>query len=59
MQSTKTTEKGVEVIRTTAAMLKELIAKMAESSSKIKILQDSTTVEEKYIKNIIDQMEKM
>jgi methyl-accepting chemotaxis protein len=58
MQSTKTTEKGVEVIRTTAAMLKELIAKMAESSSKIKILQDSTTVEEKYIKNIIDQMEK-
>ncbi|HOM89035.1 MAG TPA: hypothetical protein PLU42_13550, partial [Spirochaetota bacterium] len=58
MQSTKTTEKGVEVIRTTAAMLKELIAKMAESSSKIKILQDSTTVEEKYIKNIIAQMEK-
>lgn len=58
IQSTKTTETGVEVIRTTAEMLKDLIARMAESSSKIKILQDSVTVEEKYIKNIIAQMEK-
>ncbi|MEW6525529.1 MAG: methyl-accepting chemotaxis protein [Spirochaetota bacterium] len=58
IQSTKTTETGVEVIRTTAEMLKDLIARMAESSSKIKILQDSVTVEERYIKNIIDQMEK-
>jgi len=58
VQSTKTTETGVDVIRSTAEMLKNLIGKMAESSSKIKILQDSITVEEKYIKNIIAQMEK-
>ncbi len=58
LQSTKTTETGVEVIRTTAEMLKDLITRMAKSSSKIKILQDSVTVEEKYIKNIIEQMEK-
>ncbi|MGQ9843898.1 MAG: methyl-accepting chemotaxis protein [Spirochaetota bacterium] len=58
IQSTRTTETGVDVIRSTANVLKSLIGRMAESSSKIKVLQDSITVEEKYIKNIIAQMEK-
>jgi methyl-accepting chemotaxis protein len=52
----KITTDGVEVIRTSAEMIKGLIADMSESSNNIKILQDSILVEEKYIKVIIDQM---
>ncbi len=54
--SAKITTDGVEVIRGSAGMIKELIANMSESSNKIKNLQDSILVEEKYIKVIIDQM---
>ena len=55
-KSTHTTEEGVGVIRTTADMLKGLIDRMGQSSEKIKLLQDSIMLEEKYIKTIIDQM---
>ena len=55
-KSTKTTEEGVGVIKSTAEMLKGLIDRMGQSSEKIKLLQDSILLEEKYIKSIIDQM---
>jgi len=55
-RSTHTTEEGVSVIRSTAEMLKGLIDRMGQSSEKIRLLQDSILLEEKYIKSIIDQM---
>ncbi len=56
--STNTTAEGVKVITTTADTIKKLIGKMGESSGKIKVLQESILVEERYIKVIIDQMTK-
>ena len=56
--SSKTTTDGVAVITTTAETIKKLIAKMGESSGKIKLLQESILVEERYIRVIIDQMTK-
>jgi methyl-accepting chemotaxis protein len=54
--SSQTTTAGVDVIRSTAEMVKDLIGKMSGSSDKIKILQESIFVEEKYINVIIEQM---
>jgi len=56
--SSKTTADGVSVITSTADTIKKLIAKMGESSGKIKLLQESILVEERYIKVIIEQMSK-
>jgi len=56
--STNTTAEGVKVITTTADTIKKLIGKMGESSGKIKVLQESILVEERYINVIIDQMTK-
>ncbi len=54
--SNATTSEGVAVIKDTADLIKELIGNMNESSDKIKILQESIMVEEKYINVIIEQM---
>jgi len=54
--SSETTSTGVEVIRSTADMVRGLIGRMSVSSDKIKILKESIFVEEKYIKVIIEQM---
>jgi methyl-accepting chemotaxis protein len=54
--NTAITAEGVDVIKNTADMIKELIGDMASSSEKIKILQESILVEERFINIIIDQM---
>ncbi len=54
--STRTTTEGVEVIKSTAEMVKGFIGNMAENSEKIKVLQESIMIEEKYINIIIEQM---
>jgi methyl-accepting chemotaxis protein len=54
--NTKITTDGVDVIRSTADMIKGLINRMGESSTKIQVLQESILIEEKYIKIIIEQM---
>ena len=56
--SSRTTTDGVAVITSTAETIKKLIAKMGESSGKIKLLQESIMVEERYIRVIIEQMTK-
>ena len=56
--SSRTTTDGVAVITSTAETIKKLIAKMGESSGKIKLLQESILVEERYIRVIIEQMTK-
>lgn len=56
-ENEKITADGVGVINKTAEFIKGLIGNMIESSNKIKILQESILVEEKYINIIIDQME--
>lgn len=54
--NTAITANGVEVIKRTADLIKGLIGHMTESSNKIKVLQESILIEEKYIKIIIEQM---
>jgi len=56
--SAQTTEEGVGVINSTAEMIKGMIMNMGASSNKIKVLQESIFIEEKYINIIIDQMTK-
>ncbi|HRX49671.1 MAG TPA: methyl-accepting chemotaxis protein, partial [Spirochaetota bacterium] len=51
------TKKGVDVIKDSAAVIKEMIDEMTGSTGNIMILQDSLMVEEKYINSIIRQME--
>ena len=51
------TGKGVNVIRDSSLVIKEMINEMSGSTDNIKILQDSLMVEEKYINSIIRQME--
>lgn len=51
------TKKGVDVIKDSASVIKEMIDEMTGSTGNIKILQDSLMVEEKYINSIIRQME--
>lgn len=51
------TKKGVDVIKDSSFMIKEMINAMSGSTDNIKILQDSLMVEEKYINSIIKQME--
>jgi len=51
------TKKGVDVIKDSSFMIKEMINAMSGSTDNIKILQDSLMVEEKYINSIIRQME--
>lgn len=50
------TAEGVTVIQSTAGTIKGLIDDMVKSSEKIKVLQESILVEERYINIIIDQM---
>jgi methyl-accepting chemotaxis protein len=52
----KITNDGVEVIRSTAAMIKDMLSNIDTSSNNIKILQESILIEEKYINIIIEQM---
>lgn len=54
--SAKITNEGVEVIRSTAGMIKNMLSNIDKSSNKIKILQESILIEEKFISVIIDQM---
>lgn len=51
------TKKGVDVIKDSSFMIKEMINAMSGSTDNIKILQDSLMIEEKYINSIIRQME--
>lgn len=51
------TKKGVDVIKDSSSMIKEMINAMSGSTDNIKILQDSLMIEEKYINSIIKQME--
>ena len=51
------TKKGVDVIKDSASVIKEMIDEMTGSTGNIMILQDSLMVEEKYINSIIRQME--
>ncbi len=51
------TKKGVDVIKDSSLVIKEMIDEMTGSTGNIKILQDSLMVEEKYINSIIRQME--
>lgn len=55
-ENTRITTEGVEVIKGTASLIKELIESMVDSSNNIKVLQESILVEEGYIKIIIEQM---
>ncbi len=55
-ESSKNTGAGVTVIQQTAEMMREMITHMNRGAQKIQILQESIFIEEKYIKNIIDQM---
>lgn len=50
------TAEGVSVIQSTAGTIKGLIDGMVKSSEKIKVLQESILVEERYINIIIEQM---
>lgn len=56
LENRKITTDGVDVINDTAGLIKKLINHMGESSVKVRMLQDSLLVEEKYIRIIIDQM---
>ncbi len=51
------TGKGVDVIKDSSHVIKEMINEMSGSTDNIKVLQDSLMVEEKYINSIIRQME--
>ncbi len=55
-ENTRITRDGVDVINHTAELMKGLLASMTETSNKIKVLQESILIEEKYINIIIDQM---
>ncbi len=56
VQSAKNTQQGVGVIQNTALMVKTMIDRVSDSSEKIKLLQESILIEEKYIAVIIEQM---
>lgn len=51
------TGKGVNVIKDSSHVIKEMINEMSGSTNNIKVLQDSLMVEERYINSIIKQME--
>lgn len=51
------TVKGVNVIKDSSYVIKEMINEMSGSTDNIKVLQDSLMIEEKYINSIIRQME--
>ena len=54
--SGRITGEGVGVIKSTAGLLRDLIQNMTESSDRVKVLQESMLVEERYINLIIKQM---
>ncbi|MGL4369803.1 MAG: methyl-accepting chemotaxis protein, partial [Spirochaetota bacterium] len=56
--SAKNTAEGVSVIQQTAEVVTDMITRMSEGSRKIKLFQESIMIEEKYIKVIINQMNK-
>ncbi len=55
--SAKNTAEGVQVIQLTAQMVREMISRMGSSSEKIKLLQESILIEDRYMKAIVQQME--
>lgn len=52
------TREGVAVIKTTAALILNMLENMEKSSQKINLLQDSILIEEKHINIIVDQLAK-
>jgi methyl-accepting chemotaxis protein len=54
--SAKNTAEGVQVIQQTAQMVREMITRMGLSSDKIRLLQESILIEDRYMKTIIEQM---
>ena len=53
-----TTDEGVAVIKSTAAMLKDMIRNMDSGAQKLRVLRDSIFEEEKHIANIDGQLKK-
>ncbi|MCU0848491.1 MAG: methyl-accepting chemotaxis protein [Spirochaetes bacterium] len=51
-----TTDRGVEVIRSTAAIVKDLLKSIDESAAKIRTLRENILVEEEHIKRIVEQL---
>lgn len=56
--SAKNTAEGVVVIQSTAQMVRDMVHHMSQGSNKIKILQESILIEERFVKVIIGQMYK-
>ncbi len=52
------TSDGVSVIQTTATMVRDMIVKVAEAAKKIKVLQESIIIEDKFMNYIVEQMYK-
>ncbi len=55
--NTRTTEEGVDVIRSAAIMIKEMIGKIETGAAKITRLNENIKVEENHIGNIILQLD--
>ncbi len=55
-QSANETTRGVDVIQSTTALVKDMINRISQGSETIKKLQESILVEEKYMDYIIKQM---
>lgn len=53
----KSTSEGVDVIKSTASLIWNMIENMEASSQKINLLQDSIMIEEKHIEKIVNQLE--
>jgi methyl-accepting chemotaxis protein len=49
------TARGVEVIQSTAGMVREMIERMNDSADKIRLLQESILVEEEQVGDIVRQ----
>jgi methyl-accepting chemotaxis protein len=54
--NTKTTTDGVEIIRSAAVIIKEMIRDVDASSEKIRVLKDGIAEEESHLRVIIDQV---
>jgi len=54
--SSKSTVAGASVIQKTAQMMREMISQMEQGANKIRMLQESLSVEDRFTQIIIDQM---
>jgi len=54
--SSKSTVDGTAVIQKTAQMMREMISQMEQGANKIRILQESLLIEDRFTQIIIDQM---